>query len=70
MTQYAFTLQPLNDAAQKSYWGKTYTTSANAYRALHWFRSHVPDAFFAVRRCTITTDDSGCEVVTYVGERL
>lgn len=70
MTQHAFTLEPLNDCAQKNYYGKTYTTLANAYRAVSWHRAHYPDARFAVYRCTVTTDEHGNARINLFGSRL
>ena len=70
MTEYAYSLDPLNDAAQKNYSGKTYKTLGSAYRAFHWYRSHVPDAFFAVRSCVISKDEFGCLVIRFLGGRL
>ena len=70
MTQYAFTLQPLNDCARKNYYGKTYTTLVKARWAVSWYRARFPDAHFDVYRCTVTTDEHGTARINLFGSRL
>lgn len=70
MTQHLYTLKPLNDYAEKYYGAKTYTTRANAYRAVSWYRAHFPYAHFAVYRCTVTTDEHGNACINLFGSRL